>query len=214
MRMTGTGAWARDVERAAVLTAAGVMAGDAARGGRGAEQLPDAGRDGIEHVDRLEIGDASGDPLQILRPVAVRCQQGDDRADHPDDTDAQDDPQERALHDAAKCRASGVWAPVAPPFEDYDGVGFRVPLLVISPYAKKGFVSHTQFETASVLRFAEDLFGLPHMAAADTRAASPTVDCFDFARQPRAFVPINAPYSAQFFIRHRFADGNIAPDYE
>ena len=108
----------------------------------------------------------------------------------------------------------GYYDHVAPPFEDYDGVGFRVPLLVISPYAKKGFVSHTQFETASVLRFAEDLFGLPHMAAADARAASPTVDCFDFARQPRAFVPINAPYSAQFFIHHRFADGNVAPDYE
>ncbi|MGA8326269.1 MAG: alkaline phosphatase family protein, partial [Candidatus Cybelea sp.] len=51
----------------------------------------------------------------------------------------------------------GLYDHVPPPFEDYDGLGFRVPLLVISPYAKKNHVSHVQYETASVLRFAEDL---------------------------------------------------------
>ncbi|HKU81873.1 MAG TPA: alkaline phosphatase family protein [Candidatus Tumulicola sp.] len=106
----------------------------------------------------------------------------------------------------------GYYDHVPPPYEDYDGLGFRVPLLVISPYAKKNFVSHTQFETASVLRFAEDLFGLPQMAAADARANSPAIDCFDFTRAPRAFVPIKAPYPATFFIRHRFADGDVIPD--
>jgi phospholipase C len=108
----------------------------------------------------------------------------------------------------------GYYDHVAPPFEDYDGLGFRVPLLVISPYAKKGYVSHKQFETASVLRFAEDLYGLPQMAAADTRAASPAADCFNFAQRPRAFVPIKAPYPAQFFIRHRFPNSDEIPDYE
>ena len=67
----------------------------------------------------------------------------------------------------------GLYDHVAPPYEDYDGLGFRVPLLVISPYAKKNYVSHVQYETASVLRFAEDLYGLTQMAAADTRANSP-----------------------------------------
>ena len=93
----------------------------------------------------------------------------------------------------------GYYDHVAPPFQDYDGNGFRVPLLVISPYAKKNYVSHQQFETASVLRFAEDLYGLPQMAAADARATSPAADCFDFTQQPRPFVPIKAPYSAEFF---------------
>ena len=55
----------------------------------------------------------------------------------------------------------GLYDPVPPPFDDYDGLGFRVPLLVISPYAKQNYVSHVQYETASILRFAEDLFGLP-----------------------------------------------------
>ncbi|MGA8534537.1 MAG: alkaline phosphatase family protein [Candidatus Tumulicola sp.] len=106
----------------------------------------------------------------------------------------------------------GLYDHVAPPFEDYDGVGFRVPLLVISPYAKKGHVSHVQFETASVLRFAEDLYGLPQMAAADARANSPAADCFDFSRGPRAFVPIKAPHPANFFVHHHFPDSRHVPD--
>ena len=79
----------------------------------------------------------------------------------------------------------GFYDPVPAPYEDYDGNGFRVPLLVISPYAKKNHVSHVQYETASVLRFAEDLYGLPTMAAADGRATSPAADCFDFTQNPR-----------------------------
>jgi phospholipase C len=108
----------------------------------------------------------------------------------------------------------GWYDHVGPKYKDYDGVGFRVPLLVISPYAKKNFVSHTPYETASVLRFAEDLYGLPQMAAADKRANSPAGNCFDFSQQPRAFVSIKAPYPAQFFLRHKFASDYFAPDYE
>ena len=54
----------------------------------------------------------------------------------------------------------GLYDHVPPPHKGYDGLGFRVPLIVIAPYAKKNYVSHVQYETASVLRFAEDLFGL------------------------------------------------------
>ena len=104
----------------------------------------------------------------------------------------------------------GLYDPVAPPFEGYDGVGFRVPLLVISPYAKKNYVSHVHYETASVLRFAEDLFDLGQLAAADRRAASPAGDCFDFTQKPRAFVPIEAPKGRWFFL-HQRADLRI-PD--
>ena len=106
----------------------------------------------------------------------------------------------------------GLYDPVAPPYKDYDGLGFRVPLLVISPYAKQNYVSHVQYETASVLRFAEDLFGLGQLAAADARAVSPAYDCFDFSRAPRAFVRIRAPKDARFFLQQR-NDYRI-PDYE
>jgi phospholipase C len=108
----------------------------------------------------------------------------------------------------------GMYDHVPPPYEDYDGLGFRVPLLVISPYAKTHFVSHVQYETASVLRFAEDLYGLAHLAAADARATSPARDCFNFAQKPRPFVEIKAPHSANFFIHHRFQSSYFAPDYE
>ena len=64
---------------------------------------------------------------------------------------------------------------------DYDGLGIRVPLLVVSPYAKKGYVSHVQYEHGSILRFVEDQFGLARLAASDTRATSPERDCFDFS---------------------------------
>jgi phospholipase C len=97
----------------------------------------------------------------------------------------------------------GLYDPVPPPFRDYDGLGFRVPLLIISPYAKKNYVSHVQYETASVLRFAEDLFGLGRLGAADSRATSPAADCFDFAQPARAFVPIKAPYGRNFFLHQR-----------
>jgi phospholipase C len=94
----------------------------------------------------------------------------------------------------------GLYDPVPPPYADYDGLGFRVPLLVISPYARRDQVSHVQYETASVLRFAEDLFGLGQLAAADRRATSPAADCFDFTQKARAFVPIKAPKDARFFL--------------
>ncbi|MGB6644457.1 MAG: alkaline phosphatase family protein, partial [Candidatus Cybelea sp.] len=94
----------------------------------------------------------------------------------------------------------GLYDHVPPPYKDYDGLGFRVPLIVISPYAKKNYVSHVQYETASVLRYAEDLFGLGQLSAADARATSPAADCLDFKQRPRAFVPIKAPNGAAFFL--------------
>lgn len=54
-------------------------------------------------------------------------------------------------------------------------------------------------KTASVLTFAEDLFGLGRLAA-DARANSPAGDCFNFNQKPRAFVPIDAPKDRNFFL--------------
>jgi phospholipase C len=107
----------------------------------------------------------------------------------------------------------GLYDHVPPPYVDYDGLGFRVPMLIISPYAKHNYVSHVQYETASVLRFAEDLFGLGRLAAADRRANSPAADCFDFVQKPRPFVKIGAPFPPKFFMHNRGAN-YFAPDYE
>jgi phospholipase C len=107
----------------------------------------------------------------------------------------------------------GLYDHVAPQYLDRDSLGFRVPLLVISPYAKQNHVSHVHYETASVLRFAEDLYGLGQLAAADARATSPAADCFDFSQNPRPFVKINAPLPPKFFMHNR-GDDYFAPDYE
>jgi phospholipase C len=106
----------------------------------------------------------------------------------------------------------GWYDHVVPPVVDYDGLGFRVPLLVISPYAKPGHVSHVRYEHGSILRFIEDRFALPRMAASDRRANSPAKDCFDFAQRPRPFKPFAVPPRRPDFAR--FPDSGRAPDQE
>jgi phospholipase C len=105
----------------------------------------------------------------------------------------------------------GWYDHVPPPYEDYDGLGMRVPLLVISPYAKRGYVSHVQYEMSSVLRFIENRFGLGQLAASDARANDPSVDCCDFARKPRAFRPFVTKMQAGDFVRTDAAS-QTAPD--
>jgi phospholipase C len=102
----------------------------------------------------------------------------------------------------------GWYDHVPPPYLDFDGLGFRVPLLVISPYAKQKYVSHVQYEHGSILRFVEDTFGLARLAASDTRANSPAADCFNFAQAPRPFVPLVTKLKPRDFIA---APPDLAP---
>jgi phospholipase C len=94
----------------------------------------------------------------------------------------------------------GAYDHVPPPYKDFDGLGFRVPLLVISPYAKQNYVSHLVYEHGSILRFIEDQFGLLRLAPSDTRANSPGQDCFNFTKPPRAFQPVPTLYRPQYFM--------------
>ncbi len=59
----------------------------------------------------------------------------------------------------------GYFDHVAPPQVDAYGMGFRVPALVISPYAKRGYVSGQLYEHSSILKFIERRFGLPTLAS-------------------------------------------------
>lgn len=96
----------------------------------------------------------------------------------------------------------GGWYDHVPPKElDYDGLGYRVPLLIVSPYAKRGYVSHVDYEHGSLLRFIEDRFGLATLSASDARATSPEADCFDFLQAPRKFVPIQTTMTERDFER-------------
>jgi phospholipase C len=66
----------------------------------------------------------------------------------------------------------GRWDQVAPPMRDAWGDGNRVPAIVISPYAKRGYVDHTQHDTLSILKTLEDRFGLPSLNQRDAGASS------------------------------------------
>ena len=83
----------------------------------------------------------------------------------------------------------GFYDHVPPPQVDDFGFGIRVPLLVISPYAKQGFVSHELGEFSSVLRFIEDNWRLTQLTHRD-RQATPLLSAFDFEQAPRPPDPL------------------------
>jgi phospholipase C len=78
----------------------------------------------------------------------------------------------------------GFYDHVAPPQVDDFGFGIRVPMLVISPYAREGFVDSRLGEFSSVLRFIEDNWGLNQLTHRDRDAKNMSYD-FDFNQQPR-----------------------------
>jgi phospholipase C len=99
----------------------------------------------------------------------------------------------------------GWYDNVPPPQLDFRGLGIRVPCLIISPYAKKHYVSHTQYEFGSVLRFVEQVFHLPTLGSAsagytDARATS-IIDSFDFAQGATPFKAIKAPTPPSYFLK-------------
>jgi len=63
----------------------------------------------------------------------------------------------------------GFWDHATPPTADRWGPGTRIPALIVSPYAKKGFVDHTQYDTGSILRFITRRFSLPRLAGLQQR---------------------------------------------
>jgi phospholipase C len=85
----------------------------------------------------------------------------------------------------------GFYDHVAPTQIDGYGLGPRVPLLIVSPFALKGHVDSVQGEFASVLRFIEDVYGLPHLTNRDTNTTNLFHD-FDFGQTPLAWTQLTA----------------------
>jgi len=104
----------------------------------------------------------------------------------------------------------GWYDHVPPPRVVNDGVswgsgyiyGFRVPLIVISPYAKAAYISHTNHDFGSILNLVERTFGLPSLGYADAYADDLS-DCFDYNQTPLVFQTISAPLSADHFLNDR-----------
>ena len=74
------------------------------------------------------------------------------------------------------------------PADDFIRTGFRVPLIIVSPFAKAHYVSHTPMDYTAVLKFVEERFNLPPLNARD--AIQPPMDeFFDFVNVPNASPP-------------------------
>ncbi len=86
----------------------------------------------------------------------------------------------------------GFYDHAAAPRRDAWGLGHRVPTIIISPYARAGYVDHNTYEFSSMLRFVENRFGLASLTARD-RGALAMTNSFNFA----------APPSKPFILRQR-----------
>ena len=84
----------------------------------------------------------------------------------------------------------GWYDHVRPPKVDRYGYGFRVPALLVSPYARRGAIDHDTLDSTSILRFIEDNWQLAPLARRDANANS-IATAFDFSHPPRAaaFIP-------------------------
>ncbi|MBV9333915.1 MAG: hypothetical protein JO146_07890, partial [Candidatus Eremiobacteraeota bacterium] len=103
----------------------------------------------------------------------------------------------------------GLYDNLAPPQLGYGGLGFRVPALVISPYARPGYISTTQYEFGSILKYIEKNWALAPLNRSDSRAAS-IADCFDYSQTPIKFKKIQSKYPRSLFTLR--APSNLPPD--
>ncbi|MGA8532947.1 MAG: alkaline phosphatase family protein [Candidatus Tumulicola sp.] len=96
----------------------------------------------------------------------------------------------------------GWYDDVPPPQLDMAGLGIRVPCIIISPYAKAAYVSTTQYEYGSILKFIETTFGAASLGHTDERA-NDISDPFDFTQLPRKYVKIHAKYPPSHFLTRK-----------
>jgi hypothetical protein len=73
-------------------------------------------------------------------------------------------------------------------------------LIVISAFAKQGYISSQQHEFGSILKFTEETFDLGSLGTTDVRSDDLS-DCFDFSQAPSKFIPIPAPLPPGYFLK-------------
>ena len=85
----------------------------------------------------------------------------------------------------------GWYDHVVPPTVDSTGYGLRVAALMVSPYAREGYIDHTQLDFTSVLKFIEYNWGIAPLASRDAQANN-FLEAFDFSQRPRpaSFLPL------------------------
>jgi len=88
----------------------------------------------------------------------------------------------------AACVPDDTPPQLSPEVGGFDRLGFRVPLIVVSPWAKRHFVSHEVHSHTSILRFLQTKFELPALTRRDANSDA-LLDVFDFTSPPRLAVP-------------------------
>ena len=143
-----------------------------------AEHLKDAGMGGVDFIKDIDAG--------ALPPVTFYKPQGN-LNEHAGYTDVESG--DRHLADVIEHlqgspqwahmvvivtydENGGFWDHVAPPKADRWGPGTRVPTIIVSPFAKRGYVDHTQYDTTSILRLIAHRFGLPPLPGVVVRDAA------------------------------------------
>ena len=104
----------------------------------------------------------------------------------------------------------GFFDTAVPPTVDGYGLGFRVPALIISPYARPGFLDHTVYDFESTLKFVEWRFGLPALTTRDADANN-LLNAFNFNQKPTAPLVIPLSQSQLATIQPYISEGST-PD--
>jgi len=91
----------------------------------------------------------------------------------------------------------GFYDHVFPPDVDAFGYGPRVPMIVISPFAKPGYIAHGTYDFTSVLKFIEERWGLARLTARDGRAPDMR-EVFNFSQRPNPPLIISVPANLSF----------------
>jgi len=104
----------------------------------------------------------------------------------------------------------GFYDHVPPPMVDAFGYGPRVPMIVISPFAKHGYISHYTYDFTSVLKFIEQRWDLPHLTPRDHHANGMT-DCFSFDQTPNSslVIPVPANLPSHLVLPHLVAKPTV-----
>jgi phospholipase C len=102
----------------------------------------------------------------------------------------------------------GWYDHVDPPKMDAMGPGFRVPLLVVSPYAKHGYITHHMHEASGFISFIEHNFDLGTLAARDA-GSDAYLECFDYAQRPAPLKPIQTKVGVDKLLQEK---NSGAPD--
>jgi phospholipase C len=97
----------------------------------------------------------------------------------------------------------GFYDNKAAKLKKYGGPGERVPMLVVSPYARPGYVSPTVYQFGSILKYIEQNWNLGSLGTTDGGNVNSIFDCFDYGQPPIQFVPIASSLGRAYFMHEK-----------